>query len=266
MQRRHCIEDLQHIWHWGEKDTRVVNAWTARLHAETMADILAVPVHKCVLRPDDRSRMFKAGYRFPEPMTYHKLCEFISKESNKAGFDPLRPRVHNVHRLLDYVTFYCVHSRDHGDQSRVALGKAESSSKRANRSEEGTRCMYTSCEFSIKVQRSRAVDLPLPAAISKEDFREIKKNSKYDWYMDSEEDQKKEERRILKDCHCLTHTGHPKRVHPIADVNDAMRERIALLAQNNVSVASIQSSILQEFKVMLSDFQVILLKLLTIAA
>ena len=116
--------------------------------------------------------------------------------------------------------------------------------------------MYTSCEFSIKVQRSRAVDLPLPAAISKEDFREIKKNMKYDWYMDSEEDQKKEERRNIKDCHCLTHTGHPRRVYPIADVNDAMRERIALLAQNNVSVASIQSSILQEFKVMLSDFQV----------
>ena len=123
VQRRH-IEDLQHIWHWGEKDTRVVNAWTARLHAETMAspapapDILEVPVYKCVLRQDERSRMFKAGYRFPEPLSYHELCQFISKESNKAGFDPLRPRVHNVHRLLDYVTFYCVHSRDHGDQSR----------------------------------------------------------------------------------------------------------------------------------------------------
>ena len=240
-----------------------MNAWTARLHAEIMAspalvpNILAIPEYKCVLRADERSRMFKAGYRFPEAMSYEELCHFISKESNKAGFDPLRPRLHNVHRTLDYVTFYCVHSRDHGDQSRAALGKAESTSKRADRSEEGTRCMYTSCEFSIKVQRSRAVLLPSPAEMSKEAFRDMKKNDKYDWYVDSEEDQKKEERRVLKDsCHCFTHTGHPRRVYPIADVSDGIRARIAILAQNNVSVASIQSSILQEFKVMLSDFQV----------
>jgi hypothetical protein len=94
---------------------------------------MAVPEFKCTFRADERSRMFQAGYRFPELMSYQELCQFVSKESNKAGFDPLRPRV---------------------------------------------------------------------------------------------------------------------------DVNDAMRSRIALLAQNNVSVASIQTSLLQEFNVMLSDFQV----------
>ena len=217
---------------------------------------MALPEYKCTLRADERSRMFQAGYRFPEPMTYKELCQFISKESNKAGFDPLRPKVHNVNRTIDYVTFYCVHSRDHGNQSRAALGKPESTSKRANRSEEGTRCLYTSCEFSIRVQRSRAVKLPMPAELSKEQVREMKTTTKFDWYMDSLEDQNKEERFVFSKCHCFTHTGHPRRVYPIADVTDAMRARIASLAQNNVSVASIQTSLLQEFGAMLSDFQV----------
>ncbi len=217
---------------------------------------MEAPEYKCTLRADERSRMFEAGYRFPEAMAYKELCEFISKESNKAGFDPLRPRVHNVSRSLDYVTFYCVHSRNHGDQSREALGKAEATSKRPNRSEEGTRCLYTSCDFSIKVQRSRDIELPLPSDMSKDEVKEMKKNMKFMWYMDSLDDQKKEDRFALSNCHCFTHTGHPRRVYPLADVNDAMRSRIALLAQNNVSVASIQTSLLQEFNVMLSDFQV----------
>jgi hypothetical protein len=217
---------------------------------------MAIPEYKCTLRGDEHSRMFKAGYRFPEPMTYKELCVFISKESNKAGFDPLRPKVHNVNRTLDYVTFYCVHSRDHGDQSRKALGKPEATSKRANRSEEGTRCLYTSCEFSIRVQRSREVNLLPPAEMTKEQVNEMKATMKFDWYMDSSEDQKTEGRFAFTKCHCFTHTGHPKRVYPIADVDANMRLRIAALARNNVSVASIQTSILDEFKVMLSDYQV----------
>ena len=217
---------------------------------------MAVPEFKCTLRADERSRMFQAGYRFPELMSYQELCQFVSKESNKAGFDPLRPRVHNISRSLDYVTFYCVHSRDHGDQSREALGKAEATSKRANRSEEGTRCLYTSCEFSIKVQRGREIELPKPAEMSKDEVKQMKKEMKFSWYMDSLEDQRKDDRSALSKCHCFTHTGHPRRVYPLADVNDAMRSRIASLAQNNVSVASIQTSLLQEFNVMLSDFQV----------
>ena len=200
--------------------------------------------------------MFTEGFRFPEPMTYKELCQFISTESNKAGFDPLRPRLISSNRTLDYVTFYCVHSRDHGDQSREALGKPESTSKRANRSQEGTRCLYTSCDFSVRVQRSREVHLPLPALVSKDELRAMKTNVKFNWYMDSREDQIKEGRSQMKNSHCFTHTGHPKRVYPIADVTDVMRRRIATLATNNVSVASIQSSILEEFKVMLSDFQV----------
>ena len=56
-------------------------------------------------------------------------------------------------------------------------------------------------------------------------FRDMKKNDKYDWYVDSEEDQNKEERRVLKgSCHCFTHTGHPRRVYPIADVSDGIRK------------------------------------------
>ena len=84
----------------------------------------------------------------------------------------------------------------------------------------------------------------------------MKATNKFVWYVDSLEDQQKEERFAFSKCHCFTHTGHPRRVYPLADVTDAMRLRIASLAQNNVSVASIQSSLLQEFNVMLSDFQV----------
>ena len=169
------------LCHWILKDTYKYPTCSNKMALQALAPYV-VPEYKCTLRADERTRMFKAGFRFPGPMSYKELCKFISTESNKAGFDPLRPRVHNVNRTLDYVTFYCVHSRDHGDQSRAALGKAESTSKRADRSEEGTRCMYTSCEFSIKVQRSRAVLLPSPAEMSKEAFRDMKKNDKYDWY------------------------------------------------------------------------------------
>ena len=201
-----------------------------RTQAAVAPNVVPVPEYKCTLRADERSRIFQAGYRFPEQMSYKELCQFVSKESNKAGFDPLRPRVHNVNRTLDYVTFYCVHSRDHGDQSREALGKPEATSKRANRSEEGTRCMYTSCEFSVRIQRSREVNLPLYATMAKEDVKAMKSNMKFDWYMDSPEDQKKEQRFAFLNCHCFTHTGHPRRVYPLADVNDAMRSRIAMLA------------------------------------
>jgi hypothetical protein len=92
--------------------------------------------------------------------------------------------------------------------------------------------------------------------MTKEQVNEMKATMKFDWYMDSSEDQKTEGRFAFTKCHCFTHTGHPKRVYPIADVDANMRLRIAALARNNVSVASIQTSILDEFKVMLSDYQV----------
>ena len=215
---------------------------------------VAVPEYKCTVRADERSRMFKPGYRFPVEMSYLELCSCVSQESNKAGFDPLRPRLVNKARQLDYVIFYCVHSRNHGDQSREAKGKPEATSKRANRSEEGTRCMFTSCEFEIRVQRNRDVDVPLN--MSKEELKVLKAETKFQWYVDSGEDQKNDGRYMQPDCHCFTHTGHPKRVYPLADVDANMRLRIAALARNNVSVASIQTSILDEFKVMLSDYQV----------
>ena len=198
--------------------------------------------------------MFQAGYRFPEKMTYQDLCAFVAKESNKAGFDPLRPRIHNNHRQLDYVTFYCVHKRHHPEQSRLAKGLPESTSKRPDRSEEERRCLYTSCNFEIRVRRSLEVELATD--MSTDDLKEMKKSTKFDWYMDSPQDQSKESRYIKSSCHCFTHTGHPRRVHPLSDVTPDMRSRIVALAQNNVSVASIQTSILDEFKVMLSDFQV----------
>lgn len=197
--------------------------------------------------------MFQAGYRFPEKMTYQDLCAFVAKESNKAGFDPLRPRIQNNHRQLDYVTFYCCHKRDHGEQSRLAKGKPEATSKRPDRSEEGRRCLYTSCTFEIRVRRSLEVELATD--MSTDALKEMKKSTKFDWYLDSPEDQSKENR-YTHACHCFTHTGHPRRIHPLSDVSPDMRSRIVSLAQNNVAVASIQTSILEEFKVMLSDFQV----------
>ena len=109
---------------------------------ESMSDD-DLPEYKCTVRADERSRLFKPGYRCPESMTYWELCEYMTTESNKAGFDPLRPKIVSKSRILDYVIFYCVHSRDHGDQSREAKGLAEAQSKRANRSEEATRCLHT---------------------------------------------------------------------------------------------------------------------------
>ena len=164
---------------------QVSGTMALRTQAAVAPNVVPVPEYKCTLRADERSRMFQAGYRFPEQMSYKELCQFVSKESNKAGFDPLRPRVHNLNRTLDYVTFYCVHSRDHGDQSREALGKPEATSKRANRREEGTMCMYTSCEFSVRIQRCREANLPLYATMSKEEVKVMKSNMKFDWYMDS---------------------------------------------------------------------------------
>jgi hypothetical protein len=213
-----------------------------------------LPAFKCNLRADERSRLFKPGYRCPESMTYLELCEFITAESNKAGFDPLRPKIVSKNRLLDYVIFYCVHSRDHGDQSREAKGLAEAQSKRANRSEEATRCLHTGCSFEIRIMRNK--DVELPTEQSTEELKEIKKSTKFNWYVDSKEDQQRDGRKVITGCNCFTHTGHPRRRYPLSDVTAEIRNRIKEEATNNVSVASIQSIILGVFKVMLSDYQV----------
>ena len=131
---------------------------------ESMSDD-DLPEYKCTVRADERSRLFKPGYRCPESMTYWELCEYMTTESNKAGFDPLRPKIVSKSRLLDYVIFYCVHSRDHGDQSREAKGLAEAQSKRANRSEEATRCLNTGCSFEIRMIRTKDIELVSVASI-----------------------------------------------------------------------------------------------------
>jgi hypothetical protein len=209
---------------------------------------------KFTLRSDERSRLFKPGYRCPQTMTYLELCEYMTQESNKAGFDPLRPKIVSKRRLLDYVIFYCVHSRDHPDQSREAKGLAPAQSKRPDRSEEGTRCLYTGCKFEIRMRRSN--DVVLAEQLSAEELKAMKETTKFVWYVDSKEDQMRDDRKVITDCNCFTHTGHPRRSFPLSDVTDAIRKRIHQEATNNVTVASIQSIILQVFKVMLSDFQV----------
>jgi hypothetical protein len=212
------------------------------------------PVFQCNLRADERSRLFKPGYRCPESMTYLELCEYMTSESNKAGFDPLRPKIVSKSRLLDYVIFYCVHSRDHGDQSREAKGQPEAQSKRSNRSEEATRCLNTGCSFEIRMIRTK--DIELPEHQTADELKEMKKSTKFDWYVDSKEDQHRDGRRVIPGCNCFTHTGHPRRVYPLSDVTEKIRNRIKEEATNNVSVASIQTIILAVFKVMLSDYQV----------
>jgi hypothetical protein len=191
------------------------------------------PVFKCNLRADERSRLFKPGYRCPESMTYLELSKS---------------------RLLDYVIFYCVHSRDHGDQSREAKGQPEAQSKRSNRSEEATRCLNTGCSFEIRMMRTK--DIELPEQRTADELKEMKKNTKFDWYVDSKEDQHRDGRRVITGCNCFTHTGHPRRVYPLSDVTEIIRNRIKEEATNNVSVASIQTIILAVFNVMLSDYQV----------
>ena len=221
---------------------------------ESMSDD-DLPEYKCTVRADEHSRLFKPGYRCPESMTYWELCEYMTTESNKAGFDPLRPKIVSKSRILDYVIFYCVHSRDHGDQSREAKGLAEAQSKRANRSEEATRCLHTGCSFEIRMMRTKDVELPTEQQ-SADELKEMKKNTKFNWYVDSKEDQQRDGRRVISGCHCLIHTGHPRRVYPLSDVTADIRNRIKEEATNNVSVASIQTIILAVFKVMLSDYQV----------
>jgi hypothetical protein len=140
--------------------------------------------------------MFKAGYRFPNAMTYNELCEFVSQESNKAGFDPLRPKLNSKARPLDYVTFYCVHGRDHKDQSRAARGQAPSASSRPVRAEENTRCLFTRCDFEMRVVRSN--EDQFDSKMSLEELKIIKENHKVEWYVDSPDDQKKKEDTVSK--------------------------------------------------------------------
>ena len=133
---------------------------TSCAHIVIVMAATADDVHfKYTLRADERSRMFKPGYRFPNAMTYKELCAFVSLESHKAGFDPLRPKVVSKLRMLDYVKFYCVHAREHPNQSRKAKGLEPATSKRADRSDEATRCLFTSCEFEMRVRRSDKEDV-----------------------------------------------------------------------------------------------------------
>jgi hypothetical protein len=105
------------------------------------------------------------------------------------------------------------------------------------------------------MMRNKDVELPTEQQ-SADELKEMKKNTKFNWYVDSKEDQQRDGRRVITGCHCLIHTGHPRRVYPLSDVTADIRNRIKEEATNNVSVASIQTIILAVFKVMLSDYQV----------
>ena len=151
------------------------------------------------------------------------------------------------------IKFYCPHCRNHhGGRERP---KQNPEAPRANRDGEEKRVFYKAsdpCNFHFFVRRDPSSDVPMFVQGTKLGHQEYMKNpTKCDWYIDSEEHQKKESRH--RTCSVLDHTGHPRNILPVGKITPAILATIESLAKHQVTVASIASTILEKHGCVISD-------------
>lgn len=95
--------------------------------------------------------IFKPGFKFPEPMTYKDMRDFVKLEHRKLGGDGLtvKARYKQGHEVPHHVVFKCSHGRKHADQAGKKKG---SEGKRSDRSKENRRVLYSKCPFHFCVR------------------------------------------------------------------------------------------------------------------
>ena len=192
---------------------------------------------------------FAEGRKFLN-LTYSELYETIQNLHVANGGLHLdvhgRPFGNKAEDMLPgKIKFYCPHTRDHKDQKgRKPLKSPDAS--RAHRDAEEKRVYFKDsdpCQFHFFVRRDIASEVPeYVEGTTKLGHKHYMLNpTKCDWYIDSEEQQKKDHRHRTRAV--LVHKGHPRNILPVGKITPAIMETIESMAKHQVSVASIASAI-----------------------
>lgn len=203
-------------------------------------------------------------------MTYREMYETVIQWHLKVAGEQLC-----VHTRLPYsksgsdktacpshVTFYCGHSRDHGDQAGTK-SPANAGAARADRTEEKLRTKYTECGFKCTVRRM-CTDSDGSAPLPKAGTKALKGHQlhmtnphKFMWYFDSVSRQNQlNQKGPRTDNQKWVHKGHLKGLLSTGRLNETHEKYIEDMVHQNVSVPSIQSGLLSKFRINFSDQQI----------
>ena len=188
---------------------------------------------------------FGCGRQFNN-MTYKKMYETIQELHINNGGNHLdvHARVSDRKRgdmelLPGSISFYCPHSRDHGDQCGRKTPENESAD-RANRSNEEKRVYFRKdnpCCFHFTVRRRTETVLPVQISRPRHGHKHYMKcEVKSDWYIDGAAAQRQEGRKI--NVPTLVHKSHPRKTLPMGKISEDIRKYILDQARINVSVPS----------------------------
>ena len=200
-------------------------------------------------------------------LTYREMYEKVIAWHTKVGGESLC-----VHCRLPngdsrpgapphIVQFYCGHGRDYGEQCGRKPPK-NPEALRAQRHEEKLRTKFTDCHFKCTVRRDVGPDdacaVVRPASPGHKQVTghkmHLTNETKFLWYFDSPQ-RRQGISGPKQDLHNWTHTGHLKNALPTGKVTEAILTYIKNQVSHCVAVPSMQSSILQEFGVYISDAQ-----------
>lgn len=202
---------------------------------------------------------FAEGRKFLN-MTYSELWETIQNLHVANGGLHLdvhgRPFGTKAEDMLPgKIKFYCPHIRDHKDQKgRKPLKNPEAA--RAHREAEEKRVFFKQsdpCQFHFFVRRDVASEVPeYVEGTTKLGHKQYMLNpTKCDWYIDSEEEQKKDHRHRTRAV--LVHKGHPRNILPVGKITPEIMATIESMAKHQVTVASIASAILEKYGCTIPD-------------
>jgi hypothetical protein len=159
------------------------------------------------------------------------------------------------------VQFSCGHGRDYGDQCGRKTPK-NPDAVRAQRHEEKLRTKYTDCHFKCTVRRDVGSNDGCAVVRSASEGGKqmtghklhLTNETKFLWYLDSA-DRREGNSGPKQGLHLWTHSGHLKNKLPTGKVSEAIMTYIQKEVSHCVSVPSMQSSILQDFGIYVSDQQ-----------
>jgi hypothetical protein len=182
------------------------------------------------------------------------LCIHGRLPYNKSGADKTA--------CPSYVTFYCCHTRDHGNQAGRKSPVNEGAA-RANRTEEKLRMKYTDCGFKCTVRRicsegDGCAPVPQQGAKALSGHQLHMTNlHKFMWYFDSVSRQQSfNQKGPRTDNQKWTHKGHLKGLIKMGRLNDQHKIWIEEMVNQNIGVPSIQTGLLSKFRMNFSDQQI----------
>lgn len=210
--------------------------------------------------------VFKPGFKFDVPMTYKEMREFVKSEHRKLGGDGLtvKARYKRGNQVPHHVVFKCSHGRKHPNQVGHKPIVSEDS-KRADRSSENRRVLYTECPFHFCIRLDPNFVLIQPQPVASEDLEsdgdeddEDKKQHKNrgnnssikaQWLVDDGISKKKRSGKDAEPLCCMTHAGHIQRTLQVGQMTQVIRDYIEEHSRASVNVPSLQQLIERKFNV-----------------